>query len=268
MGEGATRFGGGAVRVLILEDIPATRDWLMRAAGAAFAGAEITTLGSLAEARWWLAALILDASPLVALVDIGLPDGSGITFIGELCAAVASATVVVTTIYDDDAHLLEAMAAGASGYLLKDREVEEIARRLAGIVRGEVAISPSIARRILQLFRNQTILLGTAPAEPVPLTARETDVLRMIGRGLKVSETAGALGLSELTVSSYVKAIYRKLDIFLARGGGARGGAARTGLNASPHDWNSFPNDHPAFHHPLHIPDTPRGCASDRPPPR
>lgn len=204
---------GGPIRLLILEDIPATRDWLVRAAGSAFAGAEIATMGSLAEARRWLADLPADGRPIVALVDIGLPDGSGTAFIAELVRAAPQATIVVTTIYDDDAHLLEAMVAGASGYLLKDRDVGEIARRLTGIVHGEVAISPAIARRILHLFRSQTLLLGAVQAEPVPLTARETDVLRMIGRGLKVAEAAGALGLSELTVASYVKAIYRKLDI-------------------------------------------------------
>ncbi len=109
-------------------------------------------------------------------------------------------------------NLLAAMAAGAQGYLLKDHEPTDIIHRLLAMDRGESPISPAMAARILAHFRIHARFLSSQP-EPAILTPRETDVLGLIGRGLKVSEAADALNLSSLTVSGYLKTIYRKLDI-------------------------------------------------------
>jgi DNA-binding NarL/FixJ family response regulator len=199
-------------RLLVVEDVAPTRDWLARTAADAL-GSTPVCADTLAAARAALAR-VDQAAPLVALVDLGLPDGSGVELIREIAARGPHATAIVTTIYDDDAHLLDALAAGAAGYLLKDRDAAELGTRLRGLAAGEVAISPAIARRILELFRARAAPVAQADEEEqVPLTARETDVLRMIGRGLKVAEAASALGLSEQTVAGYVKAVYRKLDI-------------------------------------------------------
>jgi DNA-binding NarL/FixJ family response regulator len=197
--------------IFILEDIPATRDWLRALVAEAYPGAEVDAAATLAEARKWLSTQREDVAVL-CLVDLGLPDGSGVDFIRELLARLPSARPVVTSLYDDDDHLLSAMAAGAQGYLLKDHEPADIVRRLHAMDRGESPISPPMAQRILAHFRTHARFLGGQP-DPVQLTPRETDVLRLIGRGLKVAEAANTLGLSETTVSGYLKTIYRKLDI-------------------------------------------------------
>jgi DNA-binding NarL/FixJ family response regulator len=198
-------------QLFILEDVPATRDWLTALVKSAWPLGIVATAGSLAEARRWLATVADGVMPL-CLIDLGLPDGSGVDFIRELLARLPAARPVVTTLYDDDDHLLAAMAAGAHGYLLKDHEPADMIRRLRAMEQGESPISPAMAERILAHFRNHARLL-TGQSVLAELTPRETDVLRLIGRGLKVSEAAASLGISHLTVSGYIKTIYRKLDI-------------------------------------------------------
>ncbi|MFB0874261.1 MULTISPECIES: LuxR C-terminal-related transcriptional regulator [unclassified Sphingobium] len=198
--------------IMILEDSAATRDWLVGLVERALPGGVVATTATLAEARRWLARQPAGSTPL-CLVDLGLPDGSGVDFIRDLLRALPGAKPVVTTLFDDNAHLLGAMAAGAQGYLLKDQEPEDLRRRLASIDRGELPISPAMATRILDQFRAHARFVEGQAAPDSALTPRETDVLRLIGRGLKVSEAAGALGISESTVSGYLKTIYRKLDI-------------------------------------------------------
>jgi DNA-binding NarL/FixJ family response regulator len=197
--------------IFILEDIEATRHWLEGLARKIYPHASIATAATLAQARRWLG-VHRDEKIILSLVDLGLPDGSGVDFIRELLVRYPAALPVVTTLYDDDEHLLAAMAAGAQGYLLKDHKPEDIAHRLLAMDRGESPISPAMAARILAHFRTHARFLSSQPL-PAPLTARETDVLRLIGRGLKVAEAADALGLSSMTVSGYLKTIYRKLDI-------------------------------------------------------
>jgi len=197
--------------VFILEDLAVTSAWLRTLMVEAYPEAVVAQAASLANAREWLQRQQAPV-PLLCLVDLGLPDGSGVDFIRELLVRLPAAKAVVTTLYDDDEHLLSAMAAGATGYLLKDHEPADIVRRLRAMEKGESPISPAMAERILAHFRNHARFVG-GQAEAAQLTPRETDVLRLVGRGLKVSEAAAALGLSETTVSGYLKTVYRKLDI-------------------------------------------------------
>ena len=197
--------------VLVVEDIPATREWLAKLARDVFPKADVDVAETLAAAMAWLRDRPEGSAP-ICLVDLGLPDGSGVDFIRALMLRCPEARAVVSTLYDDDANLLNAMAAGAAGYILKDQEPESIGPRLAAMERGEVAMSPVISRRILAHFQNSARFVSAAQ-KAVALTNRETDVLRLVGRGLKVSEAAASLQLSEQTVSGYLKTIYRKLDI-------------------------------------------------------
>jgi len=196
---------------MVVEDLAPVRSWLAGILARLYPGPVVDECGSLNEALRWLDLQPSHARAL-CLVDLGLPDGSGITFIHQLIARVPNAQAVVTTLYDDDANVIAAMAAGATGYLLKDEEEDTLNRRLAAMRDGEVPMSPAVSRRILACFRtNAGYFAPDGP--PVLLTAREQDVLRLIGRGLRNAEVGGALGISAQTVAGYVKAIYRKLGV-------------------------------------------------------
>ena len=197
----------------VVEDIVQTRDWLCDLLRQAFGPVDTAWAGDLRQARAWLARLDGPGLGLVALVDLGLPDGSGIDLIREIRDRHPAVQVVVTTIYDDDSHLVHAIAAGAHGYLLKDRDADELIRQLQGLERGEAAISPAIARRILDQFRSHATFVAARDDDAESLTPRETEVLRLIGRGLTLNEAAGVLSLSPQTVAGHVKNIYRKLGI-------------------------------------------------------
>jgi len=189
---------------LVVEDIAETRAWLAASIAQVF-GAAPYAAATLHDARAWLRTRDRGETVL-ALVDLGLPDGNGADFIHEIVTRCPGALVVVTTVFDDDESLMEALAAGAQGYLLKDQDGPGIAHRLAMIDHGEVPISPAIARRLLQRFR------ADEPSNAA-LSPRETEVLRLIGRGLKSAEVAGVLSISPQTVTTHVKTIYRKLEI-------------------------------------------------------
>lgn len=190
---------------LVVDDLAGSRDWLQRALQLAFPGIVVNQAGSLAEALQLIA-----PPPPLALIDLGLPDGSGVQLIEALRAKAATTLCVVATVFDDDAHLFPALRAGAEGYVLKDQSHEALAEMLRGIAAGQPPLSPSIARRLLRHFQ-------PAPAAPVEeaeaLTARETDVLRLIAKGLTVGEAAGLLDLSRHTVAGYLKTVYRKLSV-------------------------------------------------------
>jgi len=205
-------------RVLIVEDQPATRDWLAGVVRQVIPAAELAIFGSLGETRPWLAALSAqDAGRFtLALVDLGLPDGSGIELIRELADGFPGALPVVCTAYDDDSYLFDAIAAGAQGYLLKDQDSDVLIQRLRRIEDGEPPLSPAIARRMMNYFRGQPAERsspGPAADSEAALTPRELEVLALLGRGSRVPEAARRLGLTEHTVSTYVKIIYRKLRI-------------------------------------------------------
>lgn len=146
----------------------------------------------------------------IALIDLGMPDGSGIDIIHELTAHYPAIVRLVTTIYDDDRHLFEAIAAGAQGYVLKDHHPDTMVQYLHRIDNGEPPLSPTIAKRMLQHFAR---IKPQVDEDTCGLTSREVDVLRLLGRGLRVAEVARVLGITPHTVSGYVKAIYRKLNI-------------------------------------------------------
>jgi DNA-binding NarL/FixJ family response regulator len=204
-------------RALIVEDVTATREWLTGLVHSAFPSAGAYHAGDLRAARDWFAANMATSAKTIALVDIGLPDGSGIDLIREVGGRYPEVELVVTTIYDDDANLLGAMAAGAHSYLLKDRPVDELTALLRRIGGGETALSPPMARRLLDHFRRHASFMTADAAQnghqSVALTPRENEVLGMIGRGLTLNEAGHALTISSQTVATHVKSIYRKLGI-------------------------------------------------------
>lgn len=191
-------------RAFILEDLPESQEWLTRALSLAFPGVVVEVSASVAGARAHLEHCL---PPEIALVDLGLPDGSGVAVVEELKRRFPACLCVVASIFNDDAHVFPALRAGAMGYLLKDQPVETIVAALRGIAAGTPPISPAIARRMLAFFQ-------PGGSEQLPeLTDRETEVLRLIAKGVTQGECARLLGLSPHTVPGYVKDIYRKLNV-------------------------------------------------------
>lgn len=191
--------------ILIVEDVAETRAWLREAVDAAFPGNEAREATNVRQAIYSVKGHDFD----IAIVDLGLPDGSGIDVISAISVSRPETTVVVATVMGDDASVIAALSQGAHGYLLKDSPFDVFVRQLTLIEQGLPALSPSIARRIVEHFR-KTAVLQDAGAD---LTPRERDVLGLIGRGLRNADAARALGLSESTVASHIKSIYAKLGI-------------------------------------------------------
>jgi DNA-binding NarL/FixJ family response regulator len=199
---------------LVVEDRPDTRRWLAAMLRTAFPEIIVREAASLAAARACLGNMRgregTGAPSDIALVDIGLPDGSGIDLIREIATSHPALSPIVTTIYDDDQHLFEAISAGAQGYLLKDQHEDTMVRYLHRIDLGEPPLSPSVAQRIMAHFARRP---PEPTADPVALTPREQEVLALIGKGLRVPEAARVLGLTSHTVAGSVKSIYRKLNV-------------------------------------------------------
>lgn len=194
---------------LLVDDLAPARAWLRSALLDAFPEVVTHEAGSVAEATAVLAAL--DHAPDLALIDLGLPDGSGLRIIESLQRAQAPTLCVVSTVFDDDAHVFPALRAGAQGYVLKDLPTRALTGMLLGILDGQPPLSPSIARRLLRQFQPSAPTPAERPSEA--LTPRETEVLQLIAKGYTVQQTAAALGLSPHTSSGYVKDIYRKLSV-------------------------------------------------------
>ncbi len=191
--------------VLILEDTTETMQWLSDIVANAFPAAIQVKATTLQESI----ALCKEQEFDLALVDLGLPDGSGLDLIRSIRADAKSSTyIVVATIYDDDTHLMNALRLGANGYLLKDDSREKILNYLKGIEDSRAPVSSRALTHILHHFNDQG-----RDEDEVHLTQREEDVLRVIAKGYSVSEAASMLGLSVNTVKSYLKTVYAKLGI-------------------------------------------------------
>lgn len=192
---------------LLLEDLPEVAAWLSHLLRERFPGIQIHCAASLADAR-----RILDSGlqPQLALLDLGLPDGDGTSLIRPLAQRYPGCTIVISTLFGDDAHVFPALRAGAHGYLLKDQPEERLAAALEGILRGEPPLSPAIAQRLLRAF--QPDAGDDAPGLEI-LTAREREVLILVSKGCRLPELVEKLQISRHTVSDHLKNIYRKLNV-------------------------------------------------------
>ncbi|MCB1693128.1 MAG: response regulator transcription factor [Pseudomonadales bacterium] len=192
-------------RVLVVEDNADTRAWLCQCAATAWPDGEIFDAGDVAGARTLLTTAAFD----VAIVDLGLPDGSGVDVITAIRRTSGVETyIIVATIYDDDRNLFTALRAGAQGYILKDQDRDKVVSFLQGITRGEPAVSTAVTRKMVDHFNAR----ATSKQES-NLAPREQEVLGLIAKGLSVTESAKLLGLTNNTVKGYVKSVYTKLGV-------------------------------------------------------
>lgn len=197
-----------SVRVMIVEDEPEFRRNFETAVAADAGLRLLAAVGSVEAARAQLRTQVPD----VLLVDLGLPDGNGIELIRAVARQHPQTDCLVVTMFGDDAHVLASIEAGATGYLLKDASAGRIVAAIHEARAGGAPLSPSIARRILGRLRPAPPAAGE-PAQTLPLTPREIDVLQLVAKGLSFDEVGAALNLSTHTIVSHVKNIYRKLAV-------------------------------------------------------
>ena len=202
------------IRVAVIEDDPG----FLQELSAALAGVAdmrlVHTAQNLAQSRL----MFKEEAADVLLVDLGLPDGSGIDAIRAAHRAWPACTIMVSTTFADEAHVIQSIEAGASGYLLKDSTAERLVSDIRCLHAGGSPISPNIARYLLHRFqasgepappRNPDTREGAPPT----LSPREREVLSLITKGFTYDEIAGMLGISRNTVMTFVRRIYAKLEV-------------------------------------------------------
>ncbi|MCK0155436.1 response regulator transcription factor [Alcanivorax sp. S6407] len=190
-------------QVLIVEDLPDVSDWLHEQVSTILQPQQIQRASNLAEAVTCIEQHRHD----LALIDLGLPDGSGVTLVRPFKERNPGARCIITTIFDDAEHLFGSLRAGADGYLLKDDTESAFANQLSGILDGRPPLSASIARRLLEQFHP---LEGE---QEVSLTRREREMLTLIAKGLSIRHAAEKLGISHHTAAGYMKGVYEKLQV-------------------------------------------------------
>jgi DNA-binding NarL/FixJ family response regulator len=155
----------------------------------------------------------------VLLVDLGLPDGSGIDVISAAHVQWPGCNIMVSTTFGDETHVMQSIEAGASGYLLKDSTPERLVAEIRSLHAGGSPISPLIARQILTRFRHPghsaTAFVERSDArhQGAALSAREREVLEFITKGFASNEIAALMSVSHHTVLTYVRRIYAKLEV-------------------------------------------------------
>ena len=190
--------------VSIVEDDSAVRkllaEWIDEAAG-------FRCLSQHDTAETALARLPI-AKPAIVLMDINLPDLTGIECVRRLKPAMPETHFVMLTVYEDSDHIFDALAAGAVGYLVKQTPCDQLIKSLKQVCSGGSPMSGYIARKVVQFFRQDR----HAPGVEV-LTSRERQVLELLARGYLYKEIMVSLGITMSTVNAHVRNIYEKLQV-------------------------------------------------------
>ncbi len=192
-------------RVLIIEDDPHIRERLVNAVNQ---HPQLTVCADSAyfeEGR----TLLDNKQPDVLLTDLGLPDGNGVELI-QYAQQYDNIESIVITVFGDEYHLMNALEAGASGYLLKNSDIKVIGHAIIEMLEGGSPMSPSIARTLIKKFQAPR---STPEIKAVNLTDRELEVLNYSAKGLNYNQISDVMGISYHTVSTHVKHIYRKLQV-------------------------------------------------------
>ena len=202
----AVPAGSGPVRVLVADDHPVVRAGLRALLSAEPGLAVVAEAGSGEET----VLMARQHQPDVVLMDLRMPGAGGLAAIRQLSADQPGVRVVVLTTYDSDADILPAVEAGAAGYLLKDTPRDTLVGAIFAAARGETVLAPSVAGRLVNRLRAAP---PEAPAARETLSARETEVLILAGRGLTNAQIGRELFVSEATVKTHLLRAYAKLGV-------------------------------------------------------
>ena len=200
------------ISVALVEDDPAVRQ---RFKASIEKHPNLLWLGEAASVREGKT-LALNTSPRVLLVDLGLPDGSGMEIIQAVSQKQPNTEIMVVSMFVDEGHVTQAIEAGASGYILKDTDDLGLAEHIIQLCDGGSPMSPMIARHLLK--RMQAAEVNTKKkfddaSEAALLTRREMQLLKLLARGYTYREVAEDLTVSSHTVNSHIKNLYRKLSV-------------------------------------------------------
>lgn len=199
--------------VLIVEDDPVQTSRLQDILDALGIQKEnVDIASSLAQARSFIA----KRAPALALVDLGLPDGTGLDLIPQMHMLSSPPSILVISAWSTREAILSALRAGATGYLLKERDDLELTISIRSVLRGGAPIDPFIAQRLINELKQPAPTEDPAEPEADPegaLSSREEQILRLVANGLSNREIAEQLFLSRYTVESHIKHIYRKLSV-------------------------------------------------------
>jgi DNA-binding NarL/FixJ family response regulator len=210
MSEAARRPGpsGGPIRVVVVDDHELFRRGLTMLLTA---GADIEVVG---EAGDGIAATALAAStaPDVILMDVRMPKRSGIEACLTIKEVAPTARIIMLTVSDEEADLYDAVKNGASGYLLKDSSIDAVAHAVRVVAEGQSLISPSMAIKLLDEFKQLSRSDGRQVSTP-RVSARELEVLQLVAQGLSNREIGNRMFISENTVKNHVRNILEKLQL-------------------------------------------------------
>jgi DNA-binding NarL/FixJ family response regulator len=203
----------GPISIVIVEDEPEFR---RRFAQIIESEPSMQLVGVAASRRE--AQVIIDAEDFdVLLIDLGLPDGNGIDLIRHVSQKKPDADIMVVTVFGDEQHVVSSIEAGATGYILKDSTPADVISCIRLLRAGGSPVSPVVARSVLRAIRNRigpsSPAARTATPENNPLSARETEILQLLAKGMSFIEIGEILGISPHTVTAHIKKIYRKLAV-------------------------------------------------------
>jgi DNA-binding NarL/FixJ family response regulator len=200
---------GGMATVMVVEDDPVFLARFCRNIGSDPDLELFAAVSDCASARRALA----QACPDVLLTDLGLPDGSGIDLIRETSRRHPGVDIMVVSVFGDEEHVLAAIEAGATGYILKDSIPHEFVALVKQLRGGGSPISPIIARQLLKRFKTDGAPATPRQPESAGLSSRESEILSLIAKGFSFGEIARLLDVSPHTVTTHVKKIYQKLAV-------------------------------------------------------
>jgi DNA-binding NarL/FixJ family response regulator len=195
--------GAAVIDVLVVDDHALMRTGLQ---GLIDGAADMRVVGLAGDGAEALE-LVPRSSPHVVLMDLSMPGMDGVTATGRISEEYPDTAVLVLTSFSDQERVLQALDAGAVGYVLKDTDPANLLEAIRAVARGQSPLDPRVARMVLHGRR------VAVPAPPVELTEREHEVLALVGRGMANKQIARALGIREATVKAHLTSVFQRIGV-------------------------------------------------------